>query len=288
MPFLHRRLYHSIDSPAKRPLSRSKASWFLSSQALYLNFQRHDGTLPSGQFVRLAARTRRHPVVAAKVAHFSFHPTLFVPLAGRAELSFIPPVRTEGNETRRQLAFIPAQNLLHRSGQVVVAKFPENPAEVVKGRLMGFQKCLLGSSRDDTLPRCPWRASRTPAASLVRRSGPPRLHASPPGLPRPSCNSAAQNLAHRQAQFPLPLFHVLAHRALGCCAARHFRAYPFPDAAGRVPLFARCLTVLFQNRLDEPWRWNHLRPWPLGLLSPRGHGTVDRQGSSRRFWKRTV
>src|SRR6266481_339684 len=206
MPFLHRSVYHSIDSPAKRPLSRSKASWFLSSQALYLNFQRHDGTLPSGQFVRLAARTRRHPVVAAKVAHFSFHPTLFVPLAGRAELSFIPPVRTEGTETRRQLAFIPAQNLLHRTGQVVVAKFPENPAEVVKGRLMGFQKCLLGSSRDDTLPRWPWRASRTPAASLVRRSGPPRLHASPPGLPRPSCNSAAQK--PRTPTSPVPASSV--------------------------------------------------------------------------------
>src|SRR5205814_9717355 len=61
-----------------------------------------------------------------------------------AELRLKAPVRAEGNEPLSLLPLIPAQNLLHRTLQVVVAQPPKHPAEELKRELVCFQKRLLG------------------------------------------------------------------------------------------------------------------------------------------------
>src|ERR1035437_6326900 len=95
------------------------------------------------QFRKIAGHRYRNPVVAAEVAHFTFHPALLVAFAGRAELSLILPVRTEGDEASRQLPLIAAQDHLYCTRQVVVAKPTENAAEVMERQLVRFQKRLL-------------------------------------------------------------------------------------------------------------------------------------------------
>jgi len=71
-------------------------------------------------------------VVAPEVAAFAFYAAFLVALAGRAEIGLILPVRTEGGEARRQLAFITAQDLLHCTGKVVVPKATEDAAKVME------------------------------------------------------------------------------------------------------------------------------------------------------------
>src|ERR1022692_5150802 len=95
------------------------------------------------QLSKIARRRYRDPVVAAEEAHFAFHAALLMAFAGRAKLSLILPVRTEGNEAGRQLPLIAAQDLLYCTRQVVVAKPAENAAEVMERQLVCFQKRLL-------------------------------------------------------------------------------------------------------------------------------------------------
>ena len=44
------------------------------------------------QFRKIAGHRYRNPVVAAEVAHFTFHAALLVAFAGRAEIGLILPV----------------------------------------------------------------------------------------------------------------------------------------------------------------------------------------------------
>ena len=82
-------------------------------------------------------------MVAPEVAPFAFHAALLVAFAGRAEIGLILPVRAEGDEANRQLALIAAKDLLHCTGEVVVAKATEDAAKVMERQLMCFQKRLL-------------------------------------------------------------------------------------------------------------------------------------------------
>src|SRR2546428_8755439 len=86
----------------------------------------------------------RHQMIAPEVAHFAFHSALLIPSRRIAELRLKAPVRAEGNEPLSLLPLIPAQNLLHRTLQVVVAQPPAHPAEELKRELVCFQKRLLG------------------------------------------------------------------------------------------------------------------------------------------------
>ena len=85
----------------------------------------------------------RHQVVPPEVAHLAFHAALLVPTRRVAKLRLESPVRAKGDQPVGLLPLIPAQNLLHRALQVVVAQQPEHAAEIVKGPLVGFQKRLL-------------------------------------------------------------------------------------------------------------------------------------------------
>src|SRR6266508_3654680 len=82
------------------------------------------------QFCKIACRRYGDPVVAPEVAPFDA--ALLVAFAGRAEIGLILPVRAKGNKASRQLAFIAAQDLLHRTGKVVVPKATEDAAKVME------------------------------------------------------------------------------------------------------------------------------------------------------------
>src|SRR5438128_9009556 len=90
----------------------------------------------------------RHQMIAPEVAHFAFHSALLVSSRRIAELRLKAPVRAEGNEPLSLLPLIPAQNLLHRTLQVVVAQPPKHPAEELKRELVCFQKRLLVSPQN--------------------------------------------------------------------------------------------------------------------------------------------
>ena len=85
----------------------------------------------------------RHQMVPPEVAHFAFHAALLVAARRVAKLRLESPVRAKRDQPVGLLALVPAQNLLHRALQVVVAQQPEHSAEIVKGPLVRFQKRLL-------------------------------------------------------------------------------------------------------------------------------------------------
>ena len=95
----------------------------------------------------------RHPVIAPEVSSFSFDAALLVRLGRRAKLRLESPVRTEGNEASRLFPPMSAQNLLHRRGQVVIAKLAEHAAKVGERQLVRFQKRLLGGMQIGAVKR---------------------------------------------------------------------------------------------------------------------------------------
>ena len=82
-------------------------------------------------------------MVAPEVAAFAFNAALLVPLAGRAELRGKPPMRAERHEPHRLLPPVAAQDLAHRTGQIVVAQQLKHAAEVGEGVLVRLEERLL-------------------------------------------------------------------------------------------------------------------------------------------------
>jgi hypothetical protein len=87
--------------------------------------------LPDGGFANIdsappGSRPRnRRQMVPAEVTHFA--PALFAASFRRAELPLRSLVRTKCDQACRCLPPMPAQNLLHRALQIVVAQAPEYP-----------------------------------------------------------------------------------------------------------------------------------------------------------------
>src|SRR6266571_1006806 len=103
----------------------------------------------------------RHQMIAPEVAHFAFHSALLIPSRRIAELRLKAPVRAEGNEPLSLLPLIPAQNLLHRTLQVVVAH-AGTPRRRTETRTRVLPKTPAGwrdSRRDETLRLPPSSAS---------------------------------------------------------------------------------------------------------------------------------
>src|ERR1035437_7013262 len=99
------------------------------------------------QLGKITCHRHGNPVVAAEVGHFAFYAALLMAFAGCAELSLILPVRTEGAETRRQLALSAAHNLLHRTRKFVRAKPAEPAAKVMDPQFVPSQKPLRRGSQ---------------------------------------------------------------------------------------------------------------------------------------------
>ena len=96
-------------------------------------------------------------MIAAEVADLALHAALLVPGRGRAELRLEPPVRTERDEPHRLFAAMAAQDLADRTGQVVVAQDPMDPAEVGEGVLVRLEERLLRGTRVGAVERRPAR-----------------------------------------------------------------------------------------------------------------------------------
>ena len=82
-------------------------------------------------------------MVPAKITAFFFHTSLFVPLSGGTKFRCESPMRSKRDKAHRLFPLPPAQNLLHRTFQIVVTEHTEDAAKIVKAQLMALQKRLL-------------------------------------------------------------------------------------------------------------------------------------------------
>ena len=95
------------------------------------------------EIIKIPRVRQRHPVIAPEVTGFALNPAFFVRFPRIAKVAREAPVRAEGDEARGLLAPMAAQNLLHRTLQVVVSEQPEDSAKIMKRLLVGLEKRLL-------------------------------------------------------------------------------------------------------------------------------------------------
>src|ERR1035441_5861574 len=82
-------------------------------------------------------------MIAAEIPHFALDSSLFIAPRWIAELRLKAPVRAEGDQALCLFPLMAAQDLLHRTLQVVVAQAAEHATEIVKCQFVRFQKSLL-------------------------------------------------------------------------------------------------------------------------------------------------
>src|SRR6266571_8417872 len=152
------------------------------------------------------------------------------------------------------LPLIPAQNLLHRTLQVVVAQPPEHPAEELKRELVCFQKRLLGGVIVGAMKRSASRhRAHHEAIHLAQLAHDFRESFVPINL---SLAAPVVALRHKRLPFCHPQVLLATADVMTHGRFRHrdlgpFRANPLPDAVRRMPLLARSLLVSSQNLVDE-------------------------------------
>src|ERR1019366_7198729 len=196
----------------------------------------------------------QHQMVAPEVAHFAFHAALLIAPRRIAELRLKTPVRTETDQPLRLFPLMAAQNLLHRTLQVVVAQPLEDATEVAKRQLVRFQKSLLRGVIVGHMKRSAagHRAHReyVDLAHLVRHLG-HRLVPVHLRFAAPVVDLRNESLPPRLPQFLLALPHIAAHRRFTDARLRALLANPQPDPSRRMPLLPRSLFIGHQNHIDE-------------------------------------
>src|SRR5438093_1359015 len=171
-----------------------------------------------------------------------------------AELRLKAPVRAEGNEPLSLLPLIPAQNLLHRTLQVVVAQPPKHPAEELKRELVCFQKRLLGGVIVGAMKRSASRhRAHREAIHLAQLAHDFRESFVPINLclAAPVVALRHERLPFCHPQLLLATADVMTHGRFRHCNLGPFRTNPLPDAVRRMPLLTRSLLVSPQNLVDE-------------------------------------
>src|SRR5881396_1444032 len=182
----------------------------------------------------------RHQMIAPEVAHFAFHSALLVSSRRIAELRLKAPVRAEGNEPLSLLPLIPAQNLLHRTLQVVVAQPPKHPAEELKRELVCFQKRLLGGVIVGAMKRSASRhRAHREAIHLAQLAHDFRESFVPINLclAAPVVALRHERLPFCHPQLLLATADVMTHGRFHHCKLGPFRTNPLPDACA----VCRCL-----------------------------------------------
>ena len=98
------------------------------------------------EFVQVARGGYRDQVIPPEESSFTFDAAFFMTLARCTEAGLKSPMRTEGNEARRLLAPVAAQDLFDRCAQVVVPQPLKDAAQVLEPEFVRFQKRLLGGA----------------------------------------------------------------------------------------------------------------------------------------------
>ena len=189
-------------------------------------------------------------------------------------------MRAERHEPHRLLPPVPAQDLAHRTGQVVVAQQMEHPAEIGEGPFMRLEKRLL---------------RRVPVGAVERRAAGHRAHGEDlqpgpfaaevgPGLVPIHLRLLAQAITLRHEGLPLHQAHgtaaradVVAHRRLSQRGAWELRQQPPIQTPRRMPLLARRPHIILQNLVDE--RRDQVQFW----LGPRRIVPRRRQCAGQRL-----
>ena len=212
------------------------------------------------QLVQVLRLRNRHQMVPAEVTDFALDSALFVAPRRIAELRLESPVRAKSNQALRLLSLMPAQNLLHRTLQVVVAQAPKHATEIVKCPLMCFQKCLLRGVIVSHMKRSATR-HRAHREVVNRLALAPDLgYCFVPihlRLAAPVVDLRHERLSPRESELLLTLPHIVPHRRFRY-SLRALLLNPFPDAMRRVPLFARSHLICAQYLVNEL----HHRPQP--------------------------
>ena len=167
-------------------------------------------------------------------------------LARSAEAGLEPPVRTERNEAGCHPPLVAAQDLLHRTRKVIVAKLATHAAEVVEGQLMRIEKRLLRGSQIGVMKRrtAGHRTHRKHlqldpfALQIGARFIPVNLD-----LDAECVALRHERLATSQALLLLAPLHILANCPLFWRESRHLRTDPFPT---RFAVW-RCLRGAFRS-----------------------------------------
>ncbi len=193
-------------------------------------------------------------MVAPEIADLALNAAFLMPFAGRAELRGKSPMRAERHEPHRLLPPVPAQDLAHRARQVVVAQQPKHPAEVGEGPLMCLEERLLRRMQVGPVEGCA-AGHRTHCEDLQPGSLAAEVR---PGLVPVHLRLLAQAIALRheslspyQAQLPLALADVVAHRRLSQRGTWKLLQNTPVDAPCRVSLLARSIPVGVQHTVDE-------------------------------------
>src|SRR5437016_9789440 len=86
------------------------------------------------QLFQIACLWQRHQMVPPEVSLFALHAALLVAARRITEVALETPVRAEAYEPFCLLALVPAQDLLHRTRQVVVSDNLEGSTKIAEGR----------------------------------------------------------------------------------------------------------------------------------------------------------
>src|SRR5271155_550634 len=214
------------------------------------------------ELLQTAHLRHRHQVVATKVAVLHFDAAFLVPFAGRTELRLKAPMRPKGDEAFRFLPLLSAQDLLHRTAQIVVPQHGEDAPEVRERPLVRFQKGLLAGVRIGAVkPRPTGHAAHAEDINLL----PFALDLHPGFVPvdltllPKTVRLRNEGLAAQQPQRNLPLPYVLPHRRLRHPHFRELGSQSTPNAMRRVSLLARRLPIRFQYGIDERHPTGQLR-----------------------------
>src|SRR5947199_2456321 len=97
--------------------------------------------------LQVAGHRQRHQIVPAEMPALLFHAALLIAAPGRAELALESAMRAEGDESLRLFSLVTAQNLLHRTLQIVESQDGEDPTKILKGQFVSLQKRLLAGVR---------------------------------------------------------------------------------------------------------------------------------------------
>ena len=214
-------------------------------------------------------------MVPAKVPAFSFYATLLVAFPRRTELGLKTPMRSEGDESRRLLSPVPAQNPFHRTAEVVIAKLCKYAAKISEPQLVRFQKGLLAGMWKGAMERsATGHAPHAKYIGLLSLLADVHIGFIPVHLSflTPPIGLWNAGFLADESQLRLSLAHVATNRGLACLYFRHLCSNPAPDPMRGVPLLPRRLLVRGYNRLDEGNGWRELGLRSNGFLAFWGDG----------------
>ena len=168
-----------------------------------------------------------------------------------------------------------AQDLLHRTFQIVVTEHTEHPTKIVEAELMALQERLLVGMQVGAMKRpgaghaAQAKHKYVPLLALDFRQCFIPVHL--PFLP-PSIRLGTKDFLAELPQLQFAFPHISPHRAFPDFCLRSFHPQAAPYAVSGMALLARRSPVRFQNRVNKIHHRHQLGLLANGTLTLGGHG----------------